>query len=62
MRDLEREIKNMEEESENVKTIRDSLPNFCPKIMQDKSQFLLTMSTQSEKIKAYLLYQFLKLT
>ena len=31
MRDLEREIKNMEEESENVKTIRDSIPNFCPK-------------------------------
>jgi len=31
MRDLERELKYMEEESENVKSISDSLPKICPK-------------------------------
>ncbi len=31
MRDLERELEYMREESENVNAIRDSLPDFCPK-------------------------------
>jgi len=31
MRDLQRELKYMEEESENVKSISDSLPIKCPK-------------------------------
>merc|ERR1719229_1365398 len=31
VRDMERELNYLREESENIETIRDSLPNFCPK-------------------------------
>ena len=31
VRDMERELNYLREESENILTIRDSLPNFCPK-------------------------------
>lgn len=31
MRDLERELEYMREESNNIQSIKDSLPNFCPK-------------------------------
>ena len=31
MRDLERELEYMREESNNVQSIKDNLPNVCPK-------------------------------
>ena len=31
VRDMERELNYLREESENILTIRESLPNFCPK-------------------------------